>query len=58
MLCRYVCLECSYVYDPTVGDPKQGVAPGTPFESLPKTWRCPECKVSILKRGIFRKLDD
>ena len=35
---------CRYVYDPEVGDPKQGIPPGTKFEDLPDTWRCPRCK--------------
>jgi len=26
---------CGYVYDPTVGDCTQGIAPGTKFEDLP-----------------------
>ena len=37
---------CKYTYDPEKGDPKQGIAPGTPFEELPDTWRCPRCKQS------------
>ena len=35
---------CRYVYNPEVGDPKQGIPPGTKFEDLPDTWRCPRCK--------------
>jgi rubredoxin len=53
---RYQCLECAYIYDPARGDPTQGIPPGTPFEKLPTTWRCPECRISVLKHGVFRKL--
>lgn len=42
---RYVCDACGYVYDPVDGDPDNGVAPGTPFESLPDDWVCPLCGV-------------
>ena len=35
---------CKYTYDPEKGDPKQNIPPGTPFEELPDTWRCPRCK--------------
>ena len=35
---------CKYTYDPEKGDPKQGIPPGTQFEDLPDTWRCPRCK--------------
>lgn len=39
----YVCALCGYVYDPALGDPDEGVAPGTAFEDLPATWTCPVC---------------
>ena len=35
--------ECSYVYDPAVGEPSQGIPPGVAFEDLPDDWSCPEC---------------
>jgi rubredoxin len=54
---RYQCLECAYIYDPAKGDPTQKIPPGTPFEKLPPDWRCPECKISIQKQGVFRKLE-
>jgi rubredoxin len=37
------CIICQYVYDPAVGDPDNGVAPGTPFEEIPESWVCPLC---------------
>ncbi len=40
---KYQCTLCSYVYDPAIGDPDNGVAPGTAFEDLPQDWVCPEC---------------
>lgn len=43
---KYECMACGYVYDPQVGDPDGGIAPGTPFEELPDDWVCPECGVS------------
>lgn len=39
----YVCSGCGYEYDPAVGDPENGIAPGTLFESLPEEWICPDC---------------
>ncbi|NHM28590.1 High molecular weight rubredoxin [Desulfofundulus sp. TPOSR] len=42
---KYVCSVCGYVYDPEVGDPENGVPPGTPFEKLPGDWTCPVCGV-------------
>ncbi len=40
---KYTCNICGYVYDPAVGDPENGVKPGTPFEKLPDSWTCPVC---------------
>ena len=34
---KYVCEVCDWVYDPEVGDPDGGIAPGTPFEELSYT---------------------
>lgn len=42
---KYVCDVCGYVYDPTVGDPDNGIQPGTAFENLPESWTCPLCGV-------------
>ncbi len=40
---KYVCDLCGYIYDPAVGDPDNGIKPGTAFEDIPDTWVCPEC---------------
>lgn len=42
----YECTLCGYVYDPAVGDPDAGIAPGTAFEDLPEDWVCPLCGAS------------
>ena len=34
MMDQYVC-PCGYEYDPAVGGPDNGVAPGTPWEDVP-----------------------
>lgn len=40
---KHVCDVCGYVYDPAVGDPANGIEPGTAFEDLPDNYLCPEC---------------
>ena len=40
---KYVCTVCNYVYDPELGYPDGGIAPGTPFEDIPDDWVCPTC---------------
>jgi len=49
---KYVCTPCGYVYDPAVGDPDSGIAPGTPWEQVPDTWVCPICGVG---KDMFEK---
>ncbi len=43
---KYVCKVCGYVYDPSKGDPDNGIEPGTKFEDLPEDWVCPICGAS------------
>ena len=43
---KYICMVCEYIYDPAVGDPDSGIAPGTAFEDIPDDWECPVCGVS------------
>ena len=40
---KYECLVCKYIYNPKVGNTKDGVKPGTEFNDLPKEWVCPVC---------------
>ena len=39
---KYEC-PCTYIYDPAVGDPDGGIAPGTAWEDIPEDWLCPVC---------------
>ncbi|HHY91150.1 MAG TPA: rubredoxin [Clostridiales bacterium] len=42
---KYKCTACGYIYDPEIGDPDNGVNPGTAFEDIPEDWVCPICGV-------------
>ena len=42
---KYYCTVCQWVYDPAIGDPESGIAPGTAFEDIPEDWCCPLCGV-------------
>ena len=52
---KYRCIVCEYVYDPAVGDPDSGIAPGTSFEELPEDWRCPVC---VVGKDSFEPVDE
>ena len=41
----HVCIVCSYTYDPALGAPEHGIAPGTAFADLPHDFLCPDCGV-------------
>ena len=49
---RWQCVVCGYIYDPELGDPDGGVAPGTAFENLPDEWTCPVCGAT---KDMFEK---
>lgn len=53
-MAKYKCTVCDYIYDPELGDPDGGVAPGTPFEEIPDDWICPRCGVG---KSEFEKVD-
>jgi rubredoxin len=42
---KYRCTACGYIYDPSIGDPENGVDPGTAFKDIPESWVCPVCGV-------------
>ena len=50
---KYECL-CGYIYDPELGDPDNGINPGTAFEDLPDDWTCPVCG---LEKEVFKKVN-
>jgi len=39
----YMCVICGYVYHEDQGDPESGISPGTRWDEVPLTWRCPDC---------------
>ncbi len=37
------CRTCGYLYDEEMGDPSEGLAPGTRWADIPDDWICPLC---------------
>ena len=48
---EYKCPECGYSFNEDEGDLHEGYPPGTPFESLPADFACPDCSVRF--KGDF-----
>jgi len=50
---KYLCETCGYIYDPAVGDPDGGIAPGTAFSHLRSRKRrflcCRRVKTTVKK---------
>ena len=42
---KYECTVCGFVYEEAIGDPENGIAPGTKWEDLPQDYTCPLCGV-------------
>jgi rubredoxin len=41
---KWRCRSCGYIYDEALGLPEEGIAPGTPFETIPEdVFFCPDC---------------
>lgn len=52
---KYICNVCNWVYDEELGDPDNGIPPGTKFEDLPADFECPLCFVG---KEEFSKLEE
>ncbi|NEO28888.1 MAG: rubrerythrin family protein [Symploca sp. SIO3C6] len=52
---KWICRQCSMIYDPVAGDPDSGIAPGTPFEDIPDDWQCPICGA---KKSLFEPYEE
>ena len=53
-MAKYVCTVCGYEYDEAVGDPDNGIAPGTKWEDIPDDFTCQLCGVG---KEDFEKQD-
>ena len=51
---KYVCDACGWEYDEALGDPENGIAPGTKFEDLPDNFECPLCGVG---KDLFSEVE-
>ena len=39
----WMCVNCGFVYEESVGHATSGIAPGTRWEDVPEDWTCPDC---------------
>ncbi|MBE9226123.1 rubrerythrin family protein [Phormidium sp. LEGE 05292] len=53
---KWICRQCSMIYDPVEGDPDSGIAPGTPFAEIPEDWHCPICGAKKSMFVVFQEV--
>jgi rubredoxin len=46
MMKSYMCVVCGFVYEEEQGLPDEGITPGTRWEDVPESFKCPECGAS------------
>lgn len=54
-MAKWKCKICGYIYDDKQGEPQRNIEPGTPFESLPDSYKCPVCGAA---KKMFIKIED
>lgn len=52
---KWICRQCSMIYDPVIGDPDSGIAAGTAFTDIPDDWSCPICGAT---KKTFKPLEE
>lgn len=57
IMSQYVCLECGWIYDESLGVPERGIAPGTTWDELPQDFECLECSTKKSDTHMWQKLD-
>jgi rubredoxin-NAD+ reductase len=45
-MAKWECIICGHIYDEELGDPDNGIVPGTRWEDVPDDWTCPDCGAS------------
>ena len=43
---KWECVICGFIYDEAEGWPDDGIPAGTPWDSVPEDWECPDCGTS------------
>jgi len=43
---KYICTICGFIYEESLGYPKDNIQPGTLWQDVPSTWQCPLCGAS------------
>lgn len=51
----YECMNCKYIYNPKVGNEREGIGPNTQFADLPDRWKCPVCGE---RKDMFKPHDE
>ena len=50
---QWQCQICGLIYNEAEGWPEDGIEPGTLWEQVPDSWRCPDCG---MEKGEFEMI--
>jgi len=51
----YICSNCGFSYDESIGVPQNDIPPGTVWSDLNESWSCPSCSVN---KSIFKPKEE
>ncbi|MDQ5883381.1 MAG: hypothetical protein QG654_294 [Patescibacteria group bacterium] len=54
---KYVCLDCGWIYDESLGVPEKNIAPGTKWAELPDDFKCLECDTLKGQTDMWQMID-
>ncbi len=53
---QYVCLDCGWIYDETLGYPEAGIPARTRWEDVSDDFKCPECDTRKRDAHMWQKI--
>lgn len=53
---QYVCLECGWLYDETLGMAERGIPAGTRWEELPDDFQCGDCEIQKRDSHMWQRI--
>ena len=54
-VCVGCCFDpCDYIYNTELGDPVNGIEPGTELKDIPEEWTCPSCGAGA---EVFKEIE-
>jgi rubredoxin len=56
-MAQYVCLDCGWTYDESLGVPEKNIPPGTLWKDLPDDFQCLECDTRKSDTHMWQRIE-